>query len=72
MKKSTRNLVVYGGLAAAAYYFFIRKPVPAPAPVAAAGTPAVAGFGYFPSGTDRPFARAYSGAPSAWWRTHNW
>lgn len=71
MRASTKKLVLYGGLAAAAYYFFI-KPKPAPLPVAALPAPAVAGLGYFPSGSDRPFARRYNGAPTAWWQTSRW
>lgn len=73
MRSSTKKVLLYGGVAVAAYYFFLRRPAPAPAPAAAApGTPSVAGFGYFPSGSDRPFSRVYNGAPSAWFRTHAW
>jgi hypothetical protein len=71
MRNSTKKLLVYGGVAAAAYYFFMR-PKPMPAPAAAPPTGAVAGLGYFPSGSDRPFARIYNGHPTAWARTHSW
>lgn len=74
MRSSTKKLLTYGALAGAAYYFFFRTSA-APAPTVAAAAPApgtVSGFGYFPSGSDRPFARIYNGQPSAWSRTHNW
>jgi hypothetical protein len=73
VRASTKKLLMYGGIAAAAYYFFIKPtPVPAAAAALAPAAPGVAGLGYFPSGSDRPFARAYNGAPSAWWSTHRW
>lgn len=69
----TKKLLVYGVVGAAAYYLWKQhQAATTPAPVAAPVAPAVAGFGYFPSGSDRPFARIYNGAPTAWPRTHRW
>lgn len=71
MRASTKKLLMYGGAACAAYYFFLKpKPMPMIAAPAVAGP--VAGFGYFPSGSDRPFARVYGGHPTAWAKTHSW
>ncbi len=76
MRSSTKKLLMYGGAAAAAYYFFIRKPAPVPVPAGLVAGPAPAGalsnFGYFPSGSDTPFARIYRGMPTAWHKTHSW
>jgi hypothetical protein len=52
-----KSLMTYGFLAGAAYLLYKHLQTSAAPPaiaVAPAGT--VAGFGYFPSGTDRPFA----------------
>lgn len=70
----SKKLITYGLLGVGAYLLYKHFQATAtPAPVAAApGATPVAGLGYFPSGSDRPFARIYGGHPTAWWRTHKW
>ncbi len=66
-----KSLLLYGGLAVAAYYVYkhmqaTAAPAIAVAPAAAPPTMAGVGrLGYFPSGVDRPFAPAALKAPFA-------
>lgn len=51
------KLLTYGLLAGAAYFIYQKMQAPPAVAVAApAAAPAVSGFGYFPTGADRPFA----------------
>lgn len=55
-----KSLLTYGVLAGAAYLLYKKMQSSAAAPVVAiappAAAPRVAGLGYFPGGSDRPFA----------------
>jgi hypothetical protein len=67
MKKGTQRLLVIGALGAGAYYLIKQSQTapsvavaPAAIPSAVAAGGGVSGLGYYPSGSDRPFARYYN------------